>query len=83
MFKILKKINKKEIILILMVIVLVVFQVWLDLKAPEYMAEITRLVQTPDSKIINILINGGLMILCALGSLLGAVLVGYLVSYVS
>ena len=83
MFKILKKINKKEIILIIMVIVLVVFQVWLDLKAPEYMAEITRLVQTPDSKIINILINGGLMILCALGSLLGAVLVGYLVSYVS
>ncbi|MDD2207824.1 MAG: ABC transporter ATP-binding protein [Bacilli bacterium] len=83
MFKILKKINKKEIILILMVIVLVVFQVWLDLKSPEYMAEITRLVQTPDSKIINILINGGLMILCALGSLLGAVLVGYLVSYVS
>jgi len=83
MFKILKKINKKEISLMLVVVLLVVFQVWLDLKSPEYMAEITKLVQTPGSKIIDILLNGFFMILCALGSLAGAIAVGYLVSYVS
>ncbi|MDD2505113.1 MAG: ABC transporter ATP-binding protein, partial [Bacilli bacterium] len=83
MLKILKQLNKKENMLIILVLMLTVFQVFLDLKAPEYMAEITRLVQTKGSKIIDILTQGGFMLLCALGSLAGAIIVGYLASFIS
>lgn len=83
MLKILKKLDKKETLLILVVVILTVFQVWLDLKAPEYMSEITRLVQTEGSKIIEILKQGGYMMLCALGSLAGAIGVGYIASFIS
>ena len=83
MFKILKKFNKKEVLLMLVVFTLIIFQVWLDLKAPEYMSQITRLVQTEGSKIADILKNGGYMLLCALGSLAGAVAVGYLSAFIS
>lgn len=62
---------------------LIVFQVWVDLKMPDYMSEITRLVQTDGSKMTDILKNGGYMLLCALLSLGSAILVGYLTSNVS
>ena len=55
----------------------VVLQVWLDLKLPDYMAEITKLTQTPGSAMLDIWIAGGWMLLCALGSLAGAFIVGY------
>ncbi len=83
MLKIFKNLNKKETLLIIIVILLTAFQVFLDLKAPEYMSEITKLVQTEGSKIKDILVQGGFMMLCALGSLAGAILVGYLASYIS
>lgn len=46
MFKLFKNLTKKDVITILISVVLIVFQVWLDLKLPDYMSEITRLVQT-------------------------------------
>lgn len=46
MFKLLKKLDKKEIIFILICLVFIIGQVWLDLKLPDYMSEITKLVQT-------------------------------------
>ena len=49
--------------------IFIVTQVWLDLKIPDYMSEITRLVQTPGSEMKDILVAGGWMLLCALGSL--------------
>ena len=49
--------------------IFIVAQVWLDLKIPDYMSEITRLVQTPGSEMKDILVAGGWMLLCALGSL--------------
>ena len=55
-------------------IVFIVAQVWLDLTMPDYMADITRLVQTPGSTMGQILSAGGKMLLCALGSLFSAVL---------
>lgn len=47
------------------------------MKAPDYMAEITTLVQTPDSAIGDIWLAGAKMLLCTLGSLLSAVIVGF------
>lgn len=83
MIKLLKKMKKKELLMIFVAVMLIVFQVWVDLKMPDYMSEITRLVQTDGSKMTDILKNGGYMLLCALLSLGSAILVGYLTSNVS
>lgn len=58
-------------------LIFIVIQVWLDLKLPDYMSEITMLIQSPDSAMSDIWLNGGYMLLCALGSLVAAIIVGY------
>ena len=83
MLKLIKNFTKKEWILALMCLVLVVTQVWLELKMPDYMSEITKLVQTEGSQMKDILVNGGYMIACALGSLVAAVITGYITSRIS
>lgn len=83
MFKLFKNLTKKDVITILISVVLIVFQVWLDLKLPDYMSEITRLVQTEGSTINDILVQGGYMLACAGGSLIAMIIVGYLTSSVS
>ncbi len=83
MLKLFKNFNKKDVTLIVVAFILILCQVWLDLKMPDYMSEITKLVQTEGSKMQDILVNGGLMLLCALGSLISAVIVGYLASNIS
>lgn len=83
MTKLLKEFNKKDYFLVLVCTLLIIFQVWLDLRLPDYMSEITKLVQTEGSKMSNILSQGGYMLLCALGSLISAFIVGYLTSYIS
>ena len=49
MIKLFKNLTKKDLLIILAVIFLVIFSVYLDLKLPEYMSEITKLIQTEDS----------------------------------
>ena len=83
MLRIFKNFTKKEWGLMLVCFVLIFAQVWLELKMPDYMSEITVLVQTEGSKMADILKNGAYMLLCAFGSLVGAVIVGYLVSGLS
>ena len=83
MIKIFKNFTKKDKLAVLFCIVLVISQVWLELKMPEYMSEITRLVQTDDSTMKEILTSGAYMLLCALGSLVTAILVGYISSKLS
>ena len=83
MTKLLKEFNKKDYFLVLVCTLLIIFQVWLDLRLPDYMSEITKLVQTEGSKMSDILSQGGYMLLCALGSLRSAFIVGYLTSYIS
>ena len=78
MIKLLKQFNYKEWLIILISILLIIFQVWLDLKLPDYMANITRLVQTSGSSMKDIMHEGILMLSCAFGSLIGAIIVGYL-----
>lgn len=83
MFKLLKKLKKRDMIYILICIIFVVTQVWLDLKLPDYMSNITRLVQTEGSTMAEILEKGGYMLGCALGSLITSVIVGYFASYIA
>lgn len=70
MLRILKHLRWKEWLLVAACVVLIVGQVQLDLALPDYMSEITRLVQTEGSQMSNILLAGGKMLLCALGSML-------------
>lgn len=83
MLKLLKDFNKKDWLIIFVALLLIVFQVWLDLKLPDYMSKITVLVQSKDSKMGEILTEGGYMVLCAFGSLVAAMMVGYLTSFIS
>ena len=83
MLKLLKNITKKEWCYAIICFVLIFIQVWLELKMPDYMQQITVLVQTEGSKMKNILINGGYMLLCAFGSLLSSIFVGYLAANIS
>ena len=83
MTKIFKQFNKKDWALIFVVAILIVFQVWLDLKLPDYMSEITRILQSEGYIIKDILAQGGYMLLCAFGSLGSAVIVGYITSFIS
>ena len=83
MLKLFKKLNKKEVLLIGVCLVFIVGQVWLDLKLPDYMSEITKLVQTEGSTIPEILEQGAYMLVCAAGSLLFACIVGYFASYIA
>ena len=80
MFKLIKNFKKKDWLIVLVSILLIVTQVWLELKMPDYMSKVTVLVQTEGSKMSEILKNGGYMLLCAFGSLVGAVIVGYLIA---
>lgn len=83
MIKIFKQFNKKDWALVFAVAILIVFQVWLDLKLPDYMSEITRILQSEGYIIKDILVQGGYMLLCAFGSLGSAVIVGYITSFIS
>ena len=83
MFKLFKNFTKKDIAAIITCIALIVFQVWLDLRLPDYMSEITKLVQNDGSTIGEILVQGGYMMACAFGSLLSSFVVGYIASKLS
>ena len=83
MLKILKYLTKKDWALVLFSLVFIIGQVYLDLKLPDYMSEITRLVQTPNSQMSDILKAGGYMLLCALGSLVAAFIVGFFVARIA
>ncbi len=83
MLKLLKYLEKKDWSLMLVIVVLVVTQVWLELKLPDYMSEITSLVQTEGSQMSEVLSNGGYMLLCAFGSLIAAAFTGYLTARLS
>ena len=83
MIKLLKKFDKKEWLFSFITLLLVIVQVWLELKMPDYMSEITKLVQTEGSKMSDIISNGAWMIACAFGSLLAAIIVGYIIAHIS
>ncbi|MBC8568801.1 ABC transporter ATP-binding protein [Mogibacterium sp. NSJ-24] len=83
MLKILRYLRKKDLGLIFISLLFIATQVWLDLKMPDYMSEITRLVQTEGSEMGEIMSAGGKMLLCAFGSLIAAMIVGFMVAKVA
>lgn len=83
MVKLLKKLTWKDFSLAAVAFVFIIVQVWLSLTMPDYMSEITKLVQTKGSKMNDILIAGGKMLACALGSLLAAVCTSICASKIS
>ena len=80
MLTLLKRIGKKGFLYLCLIIALIAGQTYFDLLIPDYMAEVTALVQTPGTNINNILINGGYMLLAALASLVLAVITGYFIA---
>ena len=83
MLKMLKKLNKKDYGIIIFCILLMIMQVWIELKIPEFMSKITSLVQTGNGSMNDILLQGVYMISCAFISLGTAVVIGYLAAYLS
>lgn len=83
MIKLLKRFQKKEWLFSFIALILIVVEVWLELKMPDYMSQITRLVQTEGSKMSEIIYNGTWMIICAFGSLVAAIIVGYIIANVA
>jgi len=83
MLKIFGYLRKREWTFICVSLVFIVLQVFLDLKLPDYMAEITRLVQTEGSQMSAVWAAGGWMLLCALGSVAASVIVGYFAAKVA
>ncbi len=77
MIKLLRRMDRTERIQAVISLAFIVIQVWLDLKLPDYMSEITTLSQTEGSAMSDIWLAGGKMLLCALGSLASSVAVGF------
>ena len=80
MIKLFRNFEKRDYLLLLIVFFLVVFSVFLDLRLPEYMSRITKLVQTENSTMEEILIAGAYMLMCAIGSLISTITIGYFTS---
>lgn len=83
MFKPIKNFSRKDWIIVIMCVILITFQVWLDLRLPEYMSNITVLIQKENNNLSEILKNGAFMLICAFSSLISAIIVGYLTSKLS
>lgn len=83
MLKLMKKLNKKDYGIILACIFLMIIQVWLELKIPEFMSKITSLVQTGNGSMEEILVHGGYMLACAFISFGTAVIIGYFAALLS
>jgi ATP-binding cassette subfamily B protein len=83
MLKIFKYLKRNEWMLVLLSIAFITVQVWLDLKLPDYMAEITTLIQMEGTNFSQIIGPGAYMLLCAVGSMVTAVIVGYFAAKVA
>ena len=83
MLKIFKYLKRNDWLLVLFSVAFIVVQVWLDLKLPDYMAEITTLLQTEGTAVSDLMTPGAYMLLCAVGSMAAAVIVGFFAAKVA
>ena len=81
--KLFKNLKFKDYISLLLAIILIVVQVFLELKMPDYMSEVTRLTQTPGSNMNDILVNGAYMLLCAFLTLITMIITSYFTASVA
>ena len=82
MLRIMRYLSKAEIGQMLIALVSIVGQIWLDLTLPDYMSDITTLVETPGSTMRDIWVAGGKMLLVSLGSVACAIVTGYIAARV-
>lgn len=75
--------KKREWLLFALSLVFILAQVWLDLELPDYMSEITTLVETAGSEISSVWAAGGMMLLCSLGSLVASIIVCLIASRIA
>lgn len=83
MIKLFRYLRKKDWLFVCISLCFIVFQIWLDLRLPDYMAEITRLIQTPDSALSSVVWAGMKMLACAILSMAAMFVVGYFVAQVA
>lgn len=83
MIKLFRYLRKKDWLFVCISLCFIVCQVWLDLRLPDYMAEVTRLIQTPDSALSDVVAAGMKMLACALLSMAAMFVVGYFVAVVA
>ncbi len=83
MIKLFRYLRKKDWLFVCISLCFIVFQVWIDLRLPDYMAEITRLIQTPDSALSSVVWAGMKMLSCAILSMAAMFVVGYFVAQVA
>ena len=83
MIKVLRYLDRRQWGQVALALVLIVVQVWLDLTLPDYMSNITTLVETEGSSMSEILVQGGWMLACALGSAVASVAVGYIAARIA
>lgn len=83
MLRIFKYLRKKEWMYLAVAVLFIVVSVWLDLKLPGYMSRVTVLVQSEGSNMGEIVLNGAYMLLCAIGSMVSAMVVGYFAARVA
>ena len=83
MLRLLRRLSPKEVQMALVSTAFVALQVFLDLRLPDYMKEITTILQTPGSSVGDVWLAGGKMLLCALGSLAASIFVGYLAAKIA
>ncbi|MFT8639369.1 ABC transporter ATP-binding protein [Bifidobacterium sp.] len=83
MIRICKYLSKLEIGELILGVALVISQVWFDLKLPDYMSDVTRIVETPNSKVSEVWTAGGKMLLISLGSIACAIATGFIAARVA
>ena len=83
LIRLFRYLKKKDMLYILISLSFIVTQVWLDLKLPDYMSEITRMVQQEGSAMSDLLRSGGMMLLCSLGSLAASFVTGFFVAKIA
>lgn len=83
MFRLFRNLKRRDYGFLLLTVIAIVAQVWLELKMPDYMSEITVLVQSSAGQMGDILYNGGFMMLCALGAFLANAISGYFISVIA
>ena len=83
MINLFKYIKKKDWFFIIIAIAFIVVQVWLELKMPDYTKELTKIVQSGTNTMTEVWKNGGMMLLCAAGSMVSAIICSYFISQVA
>lgn len=83
MFRLFRFLKKKEWLFFFFSLLFIMAQVWLELKLPDYMSQITTFVEIDDNSIAQIWRSGGMMLLCSVGSLISSVAVCYFASVIA